>query len=285
VNEAGEPEGNWRGNAKSPTLRLLAMGALMNAVVVFANNSANAQSSRPPTLEVAAAITAEPATQVPFAIRVGPPALIPRSSFVRVRGMPPMVALSEGYSIAPGAWAVPLQSLSDLKIIIPVAVQGRSKISVSLVAIDGSVLVEVTSTLTVTPSIRPPSPPAEAAGAGAPGQLASPERPEHGTSPLIPAPTLRAEDREQALKLMQKGDEQLSQGLVATARLLYERAADLGLAQAAMALAATYDPTELARTTVRGISPDVNEARRWYERARQLDASDADQRLRRLGTN
>jgi hypothetical protein len=50
-----------------------------------------------------------------------------------------------------------------------------------------------------------------------------------------------------------------------------------------MAHAATYDPTELARLSVRGIQPDMREARRWYDRARQLGAKDADQRLHRLG--
>ena len=85
------------------------------------------------------------------------------------------------------------------------------------------------------------------------------------------------------MKLKEKGDEQLAQGLVAPARLLYERAVELGLAEAAMALAATYDEAELTSPNLRGVSPDAKEAKRWYERARQLGAGDADQRLRRLG--
>jgi len=73
------------------------------------------------------------------------------------------------------------------------------------------------------------------------------------------------------MKLMQKGDEQLAQGLVAPARLLYERAADLGFAPAAMALARTYDSAILAGSPhLRGVAPDANEAKRWYERAQQL---------------
>ena len=84
---------------------------------------------------------------------------------------------------------------------------------------------------------------------------------------------------------MKKGDEQLAEGNVAAARLFYERAADAGLAQGAMALAATFDGAELARLGVRGIQPDPKQARRWYERARQLGANDAEERLRRIGTN
>jgi TPR repeat protein len=70
---------------------------------------------------------------------------------------------------------------------------------------------------------------------------------------------------------------------VSAARLLYERAADAGLAQAAMALAATFDATEFARLKLRGVDADAKEARRWYERARQLGAADAEERLRRIG--
>ena len=93
------------------------------------------------------------------------------------------------------------------------------------------------------------------------------------------------EDRERASRLMKKGDEQMADGNVSSARLLYERAAEAGLAEAAMAIAATFDAAELTRLQARGITPDSKEARRWYERARQLGAGEAEQRLRRLGSN
>ena len=47
-------------------------------------------------------------------------------------------------------------------------------------------------------------------------------------------------------------------------------------------LAATYDPSELARLQVQGIAPDPAEARKWYERARELGAPEAEERLARL---
>ena len=94
------------------------------------------------------------------------------------------------------------------------------------------------------------------------------------------------DDRDRAMRFMQKGEEHLADGNVSAARLMFERAADVGLAQAAMALAATFDATELARLSVRGgIQPDAKEARRWYERALQLGDADAEPRLRRLGSN
>ena len=111
---------------------------------------------------------------------------------------------------------------------------------------------------------------------------APPERGPQAASP--PTVALTPADRERALHLLKKGEEQLAQGLVAPARLLFERAADLGLAEAAMALAATYDALELNKPNLRGIGPDDTLAKRWYERARQLGASEADIRLQRLGT-
>jgi TPR repeat protein len=65
--------------------------------------------------------------------------------------------------------------------------------------------------------------------------------------------------------------------------MFYERAADAGLAQGALALAATVDPDELARRqVVGGLRPDPAAAKRWYECARELGADDADEPVRRL---
>jgi hypothetical protein len=107
--------------------------------------------------------------------------------------------------------------------------------------------------------------------------------------PAAPAPVvpraISPADRERALRFMRKADEELGEGRVAPARLLYERAADMGIAQAAMALAATYDATELAKLNLSNVQPDAALAKRWYERAQALGAKDAGQRLQRLGAN
>ena len=60
-------------------------------------------------ITVAQAILAQPASQAALPIRVGPTDALPKNSFVRVRGLPPTVSLSEGYATAPGAWAVAAQ--------------------------------------------------------------------------------------------------------------------------------------------------------------------------------
>jgi hypothetical protein len=217
---------------------------------------------------------------------------VPRNIFLRLRGLPPMAALSEGHSIAPGAWAVALAALPDLKVTLPPGATGRSEMVITLVAIDGTVLAEARATLAVgapsqgqAPREAPPAV-ASILRAGPPPD-ALPRSPGMQTAPQAPPqaapPAMTPQDRERAMRLVKKGDEQLAEGNVSGARLLYERAAEAGLAQAAMALAATYDADELARLHVRGIQPDANAAKRWYERARQLGAGDATERLRRIG--
>jgi TPR repeat protein len=95
--------------------------------------------------------------------------------------------------------------------------------------------------------------------------------------PLPPA------ERERALGLHEKGIEQLERGNVFAARRFFARAAEAGFAQSAVALAATFDPDELAKLNVVGLEPDIGAARKWYERARELGAVEAADRLRHLG--
>jgi hypothetical protein len=255
---------------------------------------AQAQSSPRPSITVAATITAEPASQTRLPIAVGPPAALPRNSFIRVRGLPPMAGLSDGHTIAPGAWAIAVGALPNLKITLPAGSSGRSEIVITLVAVDGTVLAEERSVLAVITARRPekaqgrpdPPPPASASilRAGTPLQVPPDTAERRAPAPpqAVPKP-ITPQEKERAQRLMAKGDEQLASGDVASARLFYERAADAGHAPAAMALAATFDAAELERLKVVGITADAKAAMRWYERARELGAIGAEERLRRLG--
>lgn len=78
------------------------------------------------------------------------------------------------------------------------------------------------------------------------------------------------------------GAKQLADGNVAAARNYYSRAADIGLATAALRLGETYDPNTLAAFNVRGVLPNPAEAQLWYEKARALGAAEADERLKRM---
>jgi TPR repeat protein len=49
-----------------------------------------------------------------------------------------------------------------------------------------------------------------------------------------------------------------------------------------MALGATYDPTFLAKISVLGVSADLDKARSWYQRAKDLGSQEAPRRLEML---
>lgn len=285
------------GHQSTITLRPRVAAALLTSVALglVVADTAKPQSPDRPSISIAATIAAEPAKQIPLLIRVGPASSIPRNSFLRVRGLPQMAALSDGHSIAPGAWAIPLQALPGLKMTLPATTAGKAEVVVTLVGVDGSVLDEtkfalvISETAPASAQVQPGAPatrPAKALGAQA---LLQPWPGEKGAEPTGPpkiaAPAMLPEDRERALKFLKEGDRQMAQGNISAARSVYELAAEAGLAQGAMALAGTYDAAELARRNALGIQPNPKEARRWYERARQLGASEAEQRLQRLGAN
>lgn len=82
--------------------------------------------------------------------------------------------------------------------------------------------------------------------------------------------------------MFRRGETFLSQSNVAAARQFYRRAADMGHAQAALRLGATFDPDEIPLLRATGLAADAKEARVWYERARELGAAEASSRLSRL---
>jgi TPR repeat protein len=224
-------------------------------------------------ITVARAILAQSASQAALRVQVGPTAALPKNSFVRVRGLPPMVSLSEGYATAPGAWAVALNALASLQMIVPAGVTGRAELSISLVNEDGSQLADAEVVLTIQAS-QP-----------APAQEKEAQPPPPAQVPAPPhAPMLSPADREAAERFIARGEQEIGKGQVAIARQFFLRAAQGGLARGALLLAATYDPRELARWGVQGVLPNLPEARKWYERARELGAPEAEERLARLGT-
>ena len=216
-------------------------------------------------------MTTSAATQVPLSIRVESSVPTPRNSFLRVRGLPPTVSLSQGYVTAPGAWSVPLNALANLQMIVPVGVAGRTEVRLSLIGEDGSLLAEARTVIVVQP---PPAPPANET-------MAAPTPPKPPPAPR--GPVLSPADREAGEKHIARGEAEIAQGNIAAARQFFLRAAQIGVARGALLLAATHDPRELARWRVQGVLPNLAEARKWYERARELGAPEAEERLARLG--
>jgi len=219
---------------------------------------------------------------IPLPIEVGPADAIPRNSFVRIRGLPQGAMLSEGFGIAAGLWAVPLNGLPKLRMRLGAPLAGETRLTLSLVTVDGKVHAETTVALLPTADTsRSAGPPRETASTGeGPTPRASGDA-KPAAPPPVGAPA--AADLAQAKALHAQGNQKLASGNVAAARMFYRRAAEAGFADAAFALAATYDPEELSRLKVVGLRPDVAAARHWYERARVLGFKGAEERLSRLG--
>jgi hypothetical protein len=108
--------------------------------------------------------------------------------------------------------------------------------------------------------------------------------PDAAAEPTAPADTIHRLDPETIAALLKRADALIASGDIAAARLVLRRAADAENADAAMALAETYDPTNLAKLGVHGVVPDVAMAQSWYEKARQFGATEAPQRLEMLAS-
>ena len=270
-----------------------------------------------PTVSVSKVILVEPGSTTPLPIIVGPPAAVPEKAFIRLRGLPTDATLSHGHLISPGSWAIPLFALRELKLTVPAGASGRARMSIALATLEGGVVADAEAALIVGPaalvapkSSAPPPPQASPSTAAAtPTSPAPPVPPTTGATnriaPAAPAPRppttarrepakqaapappparteMSAADQQRAERLFKRGNELLDQGDIASARLFLRRAADVGLAKAALLLGGTFDPAMIATFSAVGLAPDREEAMKWYEEARRLGSDEARRRLSRL---
>jgi hypothetical protein len=143
--------------------------------------------------------------------------------------------------------------------------------------------------------VAPPAVAAEPAAVAPPAVAAAPAPP----APAVvaaPAPTaavaqapkpgfvIRHLDPEEVAALVKRGEEFIASGDLASARLVLQRAAEAGEAQAALSLAGTYDPIVLEKLGFKGPTADIEKARMWYERAQEFGSSKASGRLQSLAS-
>jgi hypothetical protein len=98
-----------------------------------------------------------------------------------------------------------------------------------------------------------------------------------------PSVITRQLDRDEIAALLKRGEDFITSGDLASARLVLQRAAEAGDMHAALTLAAAFDPNLLAKLG-RDLPADVVKARFWYERAKQLGSTEAPRRLERLAS-
>lgn len=269
LRQPGPVEGSWR-------LHMLMLLALTWFLGLAAYSLYRGE--RPPPAGVLAinlgpVVVVEPGTETPFPIQLGPLERVPKGSWLQIEGLPVRAALSEGYVRKPGTWVVPLSGLATLRFKAPPTTGARTEIAIALMSADGIRLAQARSVL-VMPSSNDPV-------LCAPGVQT--------TLPVSEAPTEPAAvwawpgGKREAQSVMRWGEEALARGSVGAARSIYKYAAEqMGWPDAALALAASFDPHELARLAPL-VTPDPEEARLWYARAQELANARINFYLTRLG--
>ena len=203
-------------------------------------------------------------------------------SFLMFRNMPPKFTLSAGFG-AKDYWAVSLHDIEGLQLIPPDGYEGSFTMEVLLVKGVGADPEQRTAKVVVKPKAAPP-----AVAASDDTKLLTAAPPDDTTAalpPLNPPRRTGAQGGELTgidLSMMERGDTYLRQGDIAAARLLYRQLAKKGIATGALAMGSTYDPDFLATLAIRGLQPDIGQAKNWYRMAEELGSTQAARRLATL---
>ena len=65
------------------------------------------------SIEIGTVILGEPGAETRLTIGITPMAALPANSFLRIKGLPASVQLTDGHQIAAGAWAIPIIKVED----------------------------------------------------------------------------------------------------------------------------------------------------------------------------
>jgi hypothetical protein len=221
----------------------------------------------------------------------------PSGGSILVQGLPPGSRITAGAAAGTDAWRVPIRELAHAAVVPPMNFTGMMTLTVDLRRADDSVadsdVLRVNWTPNAAETVVPKPVRTTTIGSGSssysPAQAAAPEPAGVDQPPAAEprshrpvAPILRQLDREEIANLLKRGQLALQNGDLSAARLLLNRAAEAGDAQAAMALGATYDPRVLRELRTLGASADIDKARSWYQKAAEMGASEANQRLQLL---
>ena len=99
------------------------------------------------------------------------------------------------------------------------------------------------------------------------------------TVPIRPYSPARPLGHDEIETLLKQGNDFISVGDFASARLVFGRVSEANDARGALAFAATYDPIVLANIGAKGAASDIAKAREWYAKAKELGSPEAAARL------
>jgi hypothetical protein len=165
---------------------------------------------------------------------------------LELTGLPSGRKLSSGRPFGADGWRLPAADLTDAVIWPPQDFVGTIDLTVELRLAD--------DTLVDRRAVR--------------REWAQRDPPTKPTKVSMESPS--GDDPAQISELCRRGEELLSTGDIAAARLLLERSARAGSPRAAFVLGTSYDPKVLKYLGVRGVPADAASARSWYEKAKEL---------------
>jgi hypothetical protein len=230
----------------------------------------------------------------PVAFGVNVNGAAPGASIV-VRGLPSGGRMTVGSAAENGTWRVPVRELAGAAVMPPPDFVGTMNLSVDLRLADGGVVdsdiqklnwkagtpdfvvPKPVTTTAVKPRPVPAPTPNQTAGAVPQGNVGT--NVADRSMERAPAAVVRRLEQDEIANLLRRGMVALQNDDIAAARLLLRRAAEAGNAQAALALAATYDPMTLKEFGALGAKADAAQAKHWYRRAADAGSTEARQRL------
>ncbi len=168
-----------------------------------------------------------------------------------VTGLVPGTKLSRGHPWSDNEWLVPANELADTKLRPPANFSGTMQYTVSLRTSDNKIADRQTLRLQWSQAQQKPQ---------------------------------RSLEPDEIATMITRGHALLENGDIAGARLLLQRAAESGDQNAAMSIAATYDPAVMNELGVRGVEADVQKARYWYQKASEYGSKEAPKRLESLAS-
>lgn len=196
-------------------------------------------------------IVAKTGDELAFDITIDSAEALPARSVIAIRAMPEGASFSQGRPYGASEWNLTPDEIGDLRLKLPNTATGSSDLRVELMAADGTILASASTRVDIAPDPK---------------------------SALI----LRADESSRVEDLIAHGQKMIDVGYFAGARAYFRRAAEAGSGEAALMLAATYDQEYIDKIGAHGIKADPNEARIWYERAKQLGVEGAEAKLAAL---
>lgn len=227
---------------------------------------------------VVESIRGAPGTTIPLKIRLPAslttaPAARTAYTFLMFKGLPEDFKLSSGFRTR-NSWIVAIDEVRTLSVEVPRNYEGTVIVEVffyrgEAVAPQGEVFAVQVS--------RTPS------GVAVSAELKAVSRPATAATIKTPAardPNFSKEDEE---ALLEQADEQLQNGNIVFARVLFEELASHGSARGTFALARTYDPNVLKKLGAVGMQGDIEKAMDLYQRAAELWNASGAEALGSLG--